>query len=148
LLGAVSGVLGVVAAVGHALITAVWRRARDIAILRALGMTPRQSRWAALTQATVFSVAGLLAGIPPGLAAGRALWRVTAGIIPLYYQPPPALGILLLTGPAVLACGLLLALIPGTARPGCAPRPCCAGNEHARAACPFRWREGGSRTGC
>jgi len=106
-------ILLAIGAVGHALITAVWRRARDIAILRALGMTPSQARWAALTQATVFTVAGLLAGIPLGLAAGRALWRVTAGIIPLYYQPPPALGILLLTGPAVLACGLLLALVPG-----------------------------------
>ena len=104
--------------------TAVWRRSRDIAILRALGMTPSQSRWAALTQATVFSVAGLLVGIPLGLAAGRILWRVTAGI-PLYYQAPVARGTLLLIGPAVLACGLLLALIPGhrAARRTPAPAP-------------------------
>jgi hypothetical protein len=102
-----------IGAVGHALMTAVWRRSRDIAILRALGMTPSQSRWAALTQATVFTVAGLLVGIPLGLAAGRTLWRVTAGIIALYYRAPVAGGTLLLIGPAVLACGLLLALIPG-----------------------------------
>jgi hypothetical protein len=76
-------------------------------------MTPSQSRWAALIQATVFTAAGLLVGIPLGLAAGRSLWRVTAGIIPLYYQAPVARGTLLLIGPAVLACGLLLALIPG-----------------------------------
>ena len=99
--------------VGHALMAAVWRRARDIAVLRALGMTPSQSRWAAAIQATVFTVAGLLAGIPLGLAAGRTLWRVTAGIIPLDYQAPVARVTLLLIGPAVLACGLLLALIPG-----------------------------------
>jgi putative ABC transport system permease protein len=106
-------ILLAIGAVGHALMAAVWRRSRDIAILRALGMTASQSRWAALTQATVFMVAGLLVGIPLGLAAGRALWRVTAGIIPLYYQGPVARGTLLLIGPAVLACGLLLALIPG-----------------------------------
>jgi hypothetical protein len=106
-------ILLAIGAVGHALMTAVWRRSRDIAILRAFGMTPSQSRWAALTQATVFTVAGLLVGIPLGLAAGRTLWRVTAGIIPLYYQAPVAGGTLLLIGPAVLACGLLLALIPG-----------------------------------
>jgi len=100
-------------AVGNALMTAVWRRARDIAVLRALGMTPSQSRWAALIQATVFTAARLLVGIPLGLAAGRTLWRVTAGIIPLYYQAPVARGTPLLIGPAVLACGLLLALIPG-----------------------------------
>jgi hypothetical protein len=106
-------ILLAIGAVGHALMAAVWRRSRDIAVLRALGMTPGQSRWAALTQATAFTLAGLLAGIPLGLAAGRALWRVTAGIIPLYYQAPVARGTLLLIGPAALACGLLLALIPG-----------------------------------
>ena len=76
-------------------------------------MTPGQSRWAALTQAAVFAVAGLLLGVPLGLAAGRALWQVAAGLIPLYYQPPVALRALLLIGPATLACGLLLAVIPG-----------------------------------
>ena len=63
--------------------------------------------------AAVTGVTNLLVGIPLGLAAGRDLWRVTTGIIPLYYQAPPARGTLLLVGPAVLACGLLLALIPG-----------------------------------
>jgi hypothetical protein len=75
-------------------------------------MTPGQSRWAAATQATVFAAAGLLLGVPLGLAAGRSLWRVTAGLVPLYYQPPAARGALLLIGPATLACGLLLALVP------------------------------------
>jgi hypothetical protein len=76
---------------------------------------------AALTQATVFSVAGLLVGIPLGLAAGRTLWRVTAGIIPLYYQAPVACGTLLLVGPAVLTFVLLLALFPVTAQHDCTP---------------------------
>jgi len=102
-----------VGAVGHALVAAVSRRSRDIAVLRALGMTPAQSRWAALTQAMVFTAAGLLAGIPLGVAAGRALWRVTAAVIPLRYQPPDANLLLLLTIPAALACGLVLALVPG-----------------------------------
>jgi hypothetical protein len=112
LLGGFLAVLAV-GAVGYALVAAVSRRSRDIAVLRALGMTPAQSRWAALTQATVFTAAGLLAGIPLGVAAGRALWRVTAAFIPLDYQPPDAGRLLLLTIPAVLACGLLLALVPG-----------------------------------
>jgi hypothetical protein len=77
-------------------------------------MTPAQARWVAIAQAAVFGSAGLLAGVPLGLAAGRALWRVAAGLIPLYYQPPTARWALLLIGPAVLACALLLALIPGT----------------------------------
>jgi hypothetical protein len=112
---ALGGFLSLLAigAVGHALMTAMRRRAHDIALLRALGMTPAQARWVAIAQAAVFGSAGLLAGVPLGLAAGRALWRVAAGLIPLYYQPPTAPWALLLIGPAVLACALLLALAPG-----------------------------------
>lgn len=112
LLGAFLALLAI-GAVGHALAAAVSRRSRDIAVLRALGMTPDQSRWAALTQATVFTAAGLLAGIPLGVAAGRALWRATAAVIPLRYQPPDINLLLLLIIPAALACGLVLALVPG-----------------------------------
>src|SRR5205823_5078902 len=62
------------------------------AVLRVQG-TRRADRAAprhrsrALTQATVFSMAGLLVGLPLGLAAGRTLWRVTVGIIPLHAGP-------------------------------------------------------------
>jgi hypothetical protein len=112
---ALGGFLALLAigAVGHALVTAVQRRAPDIAALRALGLTRAQARWAAAAQASVFGLAGLFAGIPLGLAAGRVLWRAAAGIIPVYYQPPTAPWALLLIGPAVLACVLALALIPG-----------------------------------
>lgn len=102
-----------VGAVGHALAAVVSRRSRDIAVLHALGMTPVQSRWAALTQATVFTATGLLAGLPLGITAGRALWRVAAAVIPLRCQLPDVTLLLLLTIPAALACGLALALLPG-----------------------------------
>jgi hypothetical protein len=112
---ALGGFLALLAigAVGHALTTVVPRRAHDLAVLRALGLTRAQARWAATAQASVYGFAGLLAGIPLGLAAGRALWRAAAGLIPVYYQPPAAPWVLLLIGPAVLACVLALALIPG-----------------------------------
>jgi ABC-type lipoprotein release transport system permease subunit len=48
--------------VGHALATAV-RRRHDVAVLRALGMTRRQSQGVVVTQASVLAVAGLLFGI-------------------------------------------------------------------------------------
>jgi hypothetical protein len=112
---ALGGFLGLlaIAAVGHALTTMVRRRGHDLALLRALGLTRAQARWVATAQASVFGFAGLLAGIPLGLAAGRALWQAAAGLIPLYYQPPTAPWALLLIGPAVLACVLALALVPG-----------------------------------
>jgi predicted lysophospholipase L1 biosynthesis ABC-type transport system permease subunit len=91
----------------------VRRRAHDVALLRALGLTQTQARWVAAAQASVFGLAGLIIGIPLGLAAGRALWRAAAGLIPVYYEPPAAPWVLVLIGPAVLACFLALALIPG-----------------------------------
>jgi ABC-type antimicrobial peptide transport system permease subunit len=112
------GVLGyllmglAVAGVGQTLAAAVRSRTGEIAVLRALGMTPRQSRGLIGTQALVFGAFALLVGIPLGLALGRTLWRATAEIMPLQYRPPIPSTALLLIGPAVLATVLLLAVLP------------------------------------
>ncbi|MGZ4625136.1 MAG: FtsX-like permease family protein [Kineosporiaceae bacterium] len=101
------------AAVGHALASAVRRRRHDIAVLRALGMTPRQSRAVVQTQAAVLAAVGLLLGVPLGVAAGRTLWRAVAGYTPLQYEPPTAVLALLLVAPLTLVAALLLAAWPG-----------------------------------
>ncbi|WP_062442838.1 FtsX-like permease family protein [Herbidospora daliensis] len=111
-LAAFLALLGV-GAVGHALATAVRRRACDLAVLRALGLTRRQARLVVVTQASVLAVAGLAFGVPLGLAAGRAVWRVTADATPLLYVPPLAVGALLLVGPLALLIANLLAAWPG-----------------------------------
>ncbi|MEV1179332.1 FtsX-like permease family protein, partial [Nonomuraea sp. NPDC049784] len=100
-------------AVGHALATAVRRRRHEVAVLRALGMTRRQARWAVVTQATLLALAGLAFGVPLGLAAGRTLWRIVADIMPLAYVPPVAVWALLLVGPLTLLLANLLAAWPG-----------------------------------
>ncbi len=102
-----------VGAVGHALATAVRRRRHDVAVLRALGMTGRQSRWVVVTQATVLAGVGLVIGVPLGLALGRTVWRVVAENAPLHYQPPLAVWALLLTVPLALLIANLLAAWPG-----------------------------------
>lgn len=102
-----------VGAVGHALAMAVWRRRRDVAVLRALGMTRWQSRGVVVTQATVLAVIGLLFGVPLGLALGRTLWRVVADATPLHYVPPVAFWALVLILPLALAIVNLLAAFPG-----------------------------------
>jgi hypothetical protein len=83
-LGAFLALLAV-AAVGHALATAVRRRSRDVAVLRALGMTQRQSRGVLITQATVLALVGLIIGIPLGLAVGRPVWPVVTDTLPVQY---------------------------------------------------------------
>ncbi len=105
-------------ATAHALFTAVRRRAADLAVLRALGMTPRQTRGVVVVQGVVTAVIGLVAGVPLGLALGRALWRAAAAIMPLQYAPPSAA--LVWLAPVALVAVLGLALSP---RPPGRPAP-------------------------
>jgi len=112
---ALGGFLALLAAlaVGYALTTTVRRRGHELGVLRALGMTGRQARLVIVTQATVLAVAGLAVGIPLGLVAGRAAWRVVASFTPLAYQPPFSPWALALIAPAALLGANLLALWPG-----------------------------------
>jgi cell division protein FtsX len=101
-----------VAAVGHALATAVRRRRHDLAVLRAVGITRWQSRATVLTQATVLAGVGLTIGVPGGFALGRTLWRSVADTTPIDYVPPVALWALVLVGPVALLAGVVLAAWP------------------------------------
>jgi hypothetical protein len=111
-LGAFLALLAV-GAVGHALATAVRRRSRDVAVLRALGMTQWQSRWVVVTQASVLALVGLLVGIPLGLALGRTVWRVATDQLPVQYVSPWAGWAMLAAAPVALVLANLLATVPG-----------------------------------
>jgi len=112
---ALGGFLALLAAgaVGQALTMAVRRRRRELAVLRTLGLTGRQTRLVVVTQASVLALIGLLIGIPLGLAVGRALWRVVADFTPLAYYPPLAVWALALIVPVTLLAANLLAVWPG-----------------------------------
>jgi hypothetical protein len=101
-----------IGAVGHALATAVHRRRRDLAILRAVGMTCRQARVVVVTQATVLALIGLAIGIPLGVVLGRTIWRYVAETTPVFYVAPVAGLALALIGPVALAAANLLAAVP------------------------------------
>jgi ABC-type lipoprotein release transport system permease subunit len=102
-----------IGAVGHALATAVRRRAHDLAVLRAVGMTQWQCRGVVVTQASVLALAGLAFGVPLGLAIGRSVWRVVADYTPIEYVSPVAVWALALVAPAALLVANLLAAWPG-----------------------------------
>ena len=112
---ALGGFLAVLAAgaVGQALTMAVRRRRHELAVLRTLGLTGRQTRLVVVTQASLLALAGLAVGIPLGLAVGRAVWRVVADFTPLAYYPPLAVWALALIAPAALLAANLLAVWPG-----------------------------------
>lgn len=111
-------VLLAVGAVAHALLTGVRSRQHDLAVLRALGLTPRQA-WACVTwQAGVIGMVGLAVGIPLGLVVGSQVWRLLTTSLSFVYVGPVAwLGLALLV-PAVFAVVVLLSLWParGAAR--------------------------------
>jgi hypothetical protein len=111
---ALGGFLAVLAvgATGHTLATAVRRRRHDIAVLRALGATRRHARLIILTQAATIAVAGLLLGVPLGVALGQTVWRAVAESTPVLYVPPVAVLALALAVPATLLVGGLLAALP------------------------------------
>jgi cell division protein FtsX len=109
------GFLAVLAlgAVGHALASTVRRRRHDVAVLRALGLTRRQTRATVAWQATTLAIVGLVFGVPLGLALGRTIWRVVAERTPMLYVAPFALVAVLLVPPAAVALFNALAAWPG-----------------------------------
>jgi predicted lysophospholipase L1 biosynthesis ABC-type transport system permease subunit len=109
------------ATVAHALVTTVRRRRHDLAVLRAVGFTRRQTRGAIAWQSTLLAVAGIVVGVPIGIAVGRMAWRWLADDFPLVYVPPLAL--LAVAAVAALAIVVANALAAGPAHVATRIRP-------------------------
>jgi hypothetical protein len=100
------------ATVAHALVTTVRRRRHELAIMRSIGFTRRQSRIAIAWQATLIAAAGLVIGVPVGIVTGRLVWRWLAHNFPVVYVPPLAAVAVVLVVPAAIALANLLAAWP------------------------------------
>jgi ABC-type lipoprotein release transport system permease subunit len=107
-----------VGAIAHALLTGARSRSHDLAVLRALGLTPRQAAACVLWQAAVIGVVALAIGIPLGVVVGRQVWRLLADSLSFVYVGPLAGLVLVVIVPAALAVVGFLALWParGAAR--------------------------------
>jgi hypothetical protein len=108
-----AGLLGVLAlcTMGHALVTSVRRRRRDLAVLKAIGFGPGQVSATVAWQATTLAGLALAAGLPLGVAAGRWTWNLFAaqlGVAAPAGTPP--LAVLLTVPVAVLAANLVAAV--------------------------------------
>jgi ABC-type lipoprotein release transport system permease subunit len=102
-----------VGTVAHVCASVVRRRGGDLAVLRALGMTPRGTRAALAWQATTLAVIGVVVGVPLGLVIGRSSWQVVAELTPLVFTPPTAVVVLLLVAPLTVLAANVLAWWPG-----------------------------------
>jgi len=103
------------ATVAHALVTTVRRRRHELAIMRSIGFTRRQSRIAIAWQATIIAAAGVVIGVPLGIVTGRLIWRWLAHSFPVVYVPPLAAVAVVLVVPAAIALANLLAAWPARA---------------------------------
>ncbi|MCU1364914.1 MAG: hypothetical protein JWN39_553 [Ilumatobacteraceae bacterium] len=62
------------AAVGHALVTSVRRRRRELAVLRSLGFTSTQVIGSIVWRSVLVALTAVLIGVPLGIVAGRWTW--------------------------------------------------------------------------
>jgi ABC-type antimicrobial peptide transport system permease subunit len=111
-----------VAMVTHLLVVSVSRRRRELSLLKVLGFARGQVAGTVGWQATTLAVAGLLIGLPLGIAAGQALYRLFAvsfGVVAVPVAPAALLAVL---AAAILVAANLLAAGPAIAaargRPG------------------------------
>jgi FtsX-like permease family len=99
--------------IAHLLLTAVRRRRRDLAVLRALGFTGRQVRATVSWMAVTLTVVALAIGVPVGLLCGRQIWQFFAGQLgTLSVVSVPVLWFAVLVA-AALALAVAIAAVPG-----------------------------------
>ncbi len=110
-LAAFLALLGI-GAVAHTLASTARRRRHDIAMLRALGMRPRNSGAIVFVQAGAIALVGLVIGLPLGVVLGRSVWRSVALDTPVEFVVPDNWGMIVLIALAVVALAGLLAVWP------------------------------------
>jgi hypothetical protein len=104
---------GAMTALGLTLIASVRRRRRDLALLKTLGFTRRQLAATVAWQASIAVAAGIIIGVPLGIALGRFLWDLFARQISVVPQPTvPGMPVILITIGA-LALANIAAALPG-----------------------------------
>ena len=95
--------------------SSVRRRRRELALLKTIGFNRRQLGATVAWQATILATVGLVLGIPAGLLAGRAVWRLVAdglGVSTTTTVPVPAL---ILTALGAFVLVNLIAFFPARA---------------------------------
>jgi FtsX-like permease family len=110
----VGGLLAGSAVVGLAVavVVSVRARRRDLAILRALGLTGRQVRSSVRVQALATMAAALAVGVPLGIAVGRVAWRAFAVRLGVVTDPSTPVWWIVVTVAGSLAVALAAATIP------------------------------------
>jgi hypothetical protein len=105
-------VLLAVATLVHLLVTAVRRRRKELAMLRALGCRAAQVRRVVLVQAATLILLALLVAVPLGVIAGRVLWAETAHWLGVPVSQIVPVGEIALVVVGAFLVGTVAALVP------------------------------------
>jgi hypothetical protein len=109
---AIAVAVAVLLSLSAAVVAATRRRRRELAVLKALGMTRGQLGSVVTWQAMTILALAVVVGIPVGLAVGRVLWSSFAaslGVVPVVVAP----ALVFVIGTLVLLlAGALLAAVP------------------------------------
>jgi ABC-type lipoprotein release transport system permease subunit len=103
------------ATLAHTLVSSIRRRAADLAVLKALGVTRGQVGAIIGWQAAALLAIALAIGLPMGIAAARVAWRVLAAQLGVPGEPTLNLVALALIIPVVLLLGVIAASGPANA---------------------------------
>jgi hypothetical protein len=110
LLGVFLALLAAIALL-HALVVTGASRARDLAVLQALGATPRESGLAMVAMSVTMALVGVIGGVPLGFGLARLLWGEVARSLGVRGDVAVPVSILpLVLGAVVVA--VLLAAVP------------------------------------
>ncbi|MGI8754766.1 MAG: FtsX-like permease family protein [Acidimicrobiales bacterium] len=93
----------------YAVASALRRRRREVALLKALGFGRSQLRVATLFQATLLALVAVLVGLPLGLIIGRWTWVLAARTVGVVVAPV----VPLVTVAGVIVLALVVALLVG-----------------------------------
>jgi hypothetical protein len=109
--GAMLAVFGA-ATLAHLLIVSVSRRRQEVGLLRVVGFVNGQVAAVVAWQATTLAIAGIVIGVPLGIAIGQIVWRAFAanlGAVPVSVVPIGLIGIL---AAGVVVVANLIAVAP------------------------------------
>ncbi|HEV2685667.1 MAG TPA: ABC transporter permease, partial [Actinomycetota bacterium] len=104
-----------VATLGHALLTSVRLRARDLAILKTIGFVRRQIRATVAWQTSTLAATALILGLPLGVIAGRSIWSLFASGLGVPSHPAISVFVIIIAVPAVLVLANVIGAWPARA---------------------------------
>lgn len=111
LLGGAVAICGA-ATLAHLLVVSVARRRTESGLLKAIGMVRRQVAGVVFWQATTVAIIGTAAGVPLGIAAGRAIWRAFAINLGAVAVPAVRDWLIVTLATGILVAANVLAIFP------------------------------------